>query len=174
MNGIHDIMFNYLSVNDDNHDIYNDFVSKLQRFHDVSDSIIVPNGVSDPPPNYTPDISLFLKSIKYGDIAICRYLYSNNKYDIHAYYELPFRWACETGRCEIAKWLYNLALATRSPIDTNTFYYAAFRLAAQNGHFDVVQWLLTISMPDEIAFDCAIKVAYLRKKYDMMNYLFNL
>lgn len=161
MDQVSNIMFEYLSLNDQDHPFCQEFMENLQLFHEKSDQISVPG-------NYESDndIDLFLKAIKYGDLSICKYLQKHNKYYVHASNELSFRWACECGKIEIAQWLYNSFYC-----NANAAYCSALLVASLKGHLQIVKWLLTIMRPDEISFKCAISLSHINKHHDVTVYL---
>jgi len=60
--------------------------------------------------------------------------------NIHAQNDCAFRYACEKGHIEIAKWLHS----SNANIHAQNDY--AFRLACNNGQFEVVEWLLNFNI----------------------------
>ena len=52
--------------------------------------------------------------------------------------EKQFRWACENGHLEVAKWL----IETFEGIDIHAVNEYAFRGACENGHLEVERWLI--------------------------------
>ena len=68
---------------------------------------------------------------------------------LHADDDYAFRWACEYGHIEMAKWLWYLCQTAE---EQKAMLHAqdrwAFRLACQNGHQKVAEWLWHVC-PDE-------------------------
>ena len=54
---------------------------------------------------------------------------------------MPFRWACEFGHIDTAKWLYTTFQLTVD--DARSCNNMAFRLSRQYGHQNVCDWLVT-------------------------------
>ena len=60
--------------------------------------------------------------------------------DISMEDELAFRYSCEKGNLELAKWL----LEMKPNIDISALSDYSFRLACCNGHLHIAKWLLQI------------------------------
>ena len=50
----------------------------------------------------------FIEACKFGNLNLAQGLYKTHQIDIHADDEYAFRWSCENGHIEIAKWLLTL------------------------------------------------------------------
>jgi len=105
------------------------------------------------------------------DVSTFQYLLDQGA-DIHAIADKKvFRWACENGHLEVAKWLLQLGNEMSSPIDIHGHDEHAFRWACANGHLEVAKWLwllgneisspIDIHAHDEYVFRCACKEGHL-------------
>jgi Ankyrin repeats (many copies) len=63
-----------------------------------------------------------------------------NHFDIHHRAEGGFRYACEYGQLQVAKYLYSLGA------NPNTWQYDALQYASLKGHLDVVHWLYSLDL----------------------------
>ena len=69
--------------------------------------------------------------------------------------DLAFRWACESGHLEVAKWL----LSVKPDINISAQNEEAFSYACKKGHLEFAKWLLqmkpdiNISANNEYAFE---------------------
>ena len=68
--------------------------------------------------------------------------------------EAIFRWTCDAGHLETAKWLYCLSKTDNNrKININTDHYAAFRWTCSSGHFETAKWLHDLSRIDNNLVD---------------------
>lgn len=77
--------------------------------------------------------TIFYKAIVDNNIQICIYLQKKHKYYVSEITQ-SIQLACELGRLDICKWLYNVC---KADIFTNDQY--CLRLACENGHLEVAQ-----------------------------------
>ena len=63
--------------------------------------------------------------------------------------EEGFKWVCENGYLEIAKWL----LTIKPDIDISADNKYAFTSVCENGHLEVAKWLLSIKPDIDISDD---------------------
>lgn len=104
-------------------------------FYSIAHKIKIRNHI------YMNDI--FAKSIIFGDIKICKYLYQKFKSDVISGITDFFVLSCIKGKLDIAMWLRSL--------DANVHWNDSepFRLACQNGHLNVAQWINSITTISE-------------------------
>ena len=79
----------------------------------------------------------FARACRFGKIEIAKEIFKKGNIDIHAYNEFAFRWTCEHGHLEVAKWLLNISLNNTKLgiINIHAEDEDAFRLACRNGYF---------------------------------------
>ncbi len=108
---------------------------------------------------------LFQEYCKTGKLENAKQLYLlyPTTIDIIGNCQYAFKWACENGHLEVAKWL----LTIESNIDISAYNDVAFTTACFNGHLEVAKWLLTIkptinvSAEAECAFQLACRYGHL-------------
>jgi hypothetical protein len=87
----------------------------------------------------------FIKYAKNGDIHSAKILFGNNNINIHSEYEAAFRFSCECGHLEFAKWLLDISININSLINIHIFDEYAFKWSCFNGHYHIVKWLIEYS-----------------------------
>ena len=89
---------------------------------------------------------LFIKCCKNGFLSFAKYLVFKHTINIHAYREAAFRYSCENGNLDVAKWLIELS---RQPnyklIDIHINNDSVFFWTCVEDHFDVATWLIELS-----------------------------
>ena len=84
---------------------------------------------------------IFNKACGEGAFNVMKWILSISKEYIYSGNSCGFRWTCENGHLQIAKYIYELD----PTFDINCGDEYAFRNACKNGHLDVVVWLIDIS-----------------------------
>jgi hypothetical protein len=69
----------------------------------------------------------------------------------------PFINCCFHGYSEIAKWLYDLSLQIKSPIDIHQAEDIAFRECCGRGHLELAQWLYNLSIQNNTSINIHAK-----------------
>lgn len=86
---------------------------------------------------------LIIKSCKFGNLNVVKYLYSVKKANINVKHDKPFRYACLFGHIDIVKWFCLLGC-----IDIHINSDCAFVWACINGHINVAQYLVSLGSID--------------------------
>jgi len=98
-------------------------------------------------PNGTPQY-YFIKACLYGNF-LCKNITENNKINIRAEDDFAFRWSCQNGHLEVAKWLIKLSQSEGfNLIDIHVGSEYAFQWSCQNGHLEVAKWLIELSQSE--------------------------
>ena len=81
---------------------------------------------------------MFNEYCKNGDLESLKIFYQTHPVDIHAHYDIAFRYACENGHKDVAEWLISFDTA-ESKVDIHVVEDYAFRYACSNGHKDIAK-----------------------------------
>ena len=87
---------------------------------------------------------LFVKACKLGLLKLAKWMYNRYSIDIHADVEAAFRWCCNNGHLDVAKWLVELGKSTGNQIDIHVCNEYVFSWCCYYGHLEVAKWLISM------------------------------
>ena len=93
---------------------------------------------------------IFIRACMNGFLSYGIFLLKEYKIDIHARTECAFRYSCENGHIEIAKWLIQLGESLEyGKINIHIYNEYVFRHSCENGHIQIANWLIYLGESEE-------------------------
>ena len=92
----------------------------------------------------------FIEVCGKGFLSYAMFFAKENKININADNEYPFRWICANGHIEMANWLIQLGESEEyKRINIHTNDECAFRWNCVNGHIEMARWLIQLGESGE-------------------------
>jgi len=99
---------------------------------------------------------------EYGSLHVIQFLV-NRGVNYHGINDYAFRWACDGGYLEVAKYLYS-----QGDIDYHTDNDFCFIWACKSGRMDIIHWLWTLGIQNPASLKSAYRLAEMEGRSEVI------